>query len=212
MSRSISRAFAGACRLCTGKCFLGWSDRFGGAKTELGAQLRLLRTSLLSFSLIVCILLSSLLCCSGPLRPEPTHPTHMKADMPLEVSLSMSALSEPAGTFTLTLSAMPLMNAPLLTLDLILPDGLVVTSGVAHWEGAVAHGELKTLSLTMVVPDAAHYEVRGMATIALSDGARFVQADSVIVSTSPSAPQSSPGRLKRGRHQERILEFQGHTR
>jgi len=136
----------------------------------------------------------------------------MKADMPLEVSLSMRALSEPAGTFTLTLSAMPLMDAPLLTLDLILPDGLVTTSGTEHWEGPVARGELKTLSLTIVVPDAAHYEVRGMATITFSDSTRFVRADSVIVSTSPSAPKSSHGRSKRGRHQERLLEFQGHTR
>jgi len=107
---------------------------------------------------------------------------------------------------------MPLMDAPLLTLDLILPDGLVTTSGTEHWEGPVARGELKTLSLTIVVPDAAHYEVRGMATITFSDSTRFVRADSVIVSTSPSAPKSSHGRSKRGRHQERLLEFQGHTR
>jgi hypothetical protein len=107
---------------------------------------------------------------------------------------------------------MPLIYAPLLTLAIILPDGLVVTSGAHHWEGPVAHGELKTLSLTVVVPDAAHYEVRGMVTIAFSDGARFVQADSVSISTSPSPPKSSHGRVKRGRHQERILEFQGHTR
>jgi hypothetical protein len=104
------------------------------------------------------------------------------------------------------------MNAPLLTLAFVLPDGLIVTSGTEHWEGPAAHGELKTLSLTIVVPDAASYEVRGMATIAFSDGARLVQADSVIVSTAPSSPKSSHGQLKRGRHQERILEFQGHTR
>ena len=136
----------------------------------------------------------------------------MKANIPLEVSLSMRALFEPTGTFALTLSAMPLMNAPLLTLDLILPDGLTVTSGTEHWEGPVAHGELKTLSLTIAVPDAAPYEVRGMATITFADGARFVQADSVTVSTSPSPPKSSHGSIKQGRQQERILEFQGHTR
>lgn len=164
--------------------------------------------------IMVCIsLLGGLASCGKTPEAEPGAQRQRKVQAPLEVRLSMTDKPAAGAALFLTLTAVPLIDAPSLKMTFALPDGLTLLSAVDTWEGAVAQGGVQELRIRVLFPDAAgHYEVMGLVSIALPDGTRFTQAATLTLSAAEEERVSTPKALKRGRYQEPIVEFQGRTR
>jgi len=165
-------------------------------------------------------------------RDDPIHVTQAikspKPQVPVVVRLSMQDIPSLGGTVHLTLEVKPLMDAPLIRMGFILPEGLEIVSGQSSWIGQMGQGEIKTLEIMARIGDEKRYIVQGMATLQQQEGRSYTGVDSLVIdlerkgrtqigidtlTPDPESQDREKGQsnpiIKKSRDHKDVMEFKG---
>jgi len=141
-----------------------------------------------------------------------------KPQSPVEVKLSLQGTPSVGEIVRLTLEVKPLIEAPLIRIAFILPEGLEAISGEPSWAGTLAQGEMKTVEITARLTIEKQYIVQGMATLEQQPGRTYTAVDSLtinlqrqggtVVGVDQVQAKSTPA-VKKSRDNRDLIEFKG---
>ncbi|MGH7272958.1 MAG: hypothetical protein ACREIQ_00670 [Nitrospiria bacterium] len=100
---------------------------------------------------------------------------------PLEIELELGGIPQVGGEVPVLLKVRSLMDAPLVKILCILPDGVELISGPVSWEGELAAGSLKEMTLTLKMREAGRYLIRATSTIEYPGWARMGKAAALLI-------------------------------
>jgi hypothetical protein len=120
----------------------------------------------------------------------------------------------PGGTVRLTLQVRPLIDAPLIRIDFILPEDTERIAGEPSWAGPMAQGEIRTLEITVRLTEEKRYVVQGIATFQQQDGISYTGIDSLVIDLERAdhggqfgISSQSPKSSKKSRDNKDVIEF-----
>ncbi|MGH7274149.1 MAG: hypothetical protein ACREIQ_06825 [Nitrospiria bacterium] len=139
-----------------------------------------------------------------------------KPQTPVEVKLSMQDTPSAGGTVRLTMQVRPLIEAPLISMEFILPEDMERIAGEPSWAGPMAQGEIRTLEITVHLIEEKRYVVQGIATLQQQEGTSYTGIDSLVIDLERSdhggqygISTQSPKSIKQSRDEKDVIEFKG---
>ena len=119
-------------------------------------------------------------CTSGSTRDaEP--PKVAKPQPPVEVRLSFQGTPSPGARLDVTMHVRSLIDAPLITMKWILPEGVELDGQPSSWTASMRSGDVRVFRATVRLPDAQRYVIEGFATIQQGDGTTYAGVDSLVI-------------------------------
>ena len=139
-----------------------------------------------------------------------------KPQTPVEVKLSVQDTPAPGGTVRLTMQVRPLIDAPFIRMDFILPENIERIAGEPSWAGPMAQGEIRTLEITVRLTEEKRYVVQGIATLQQQEGISYTGIDSLVIDLERAdhgrqygISSQSPKSIKKSRDEKDVIEFKG---
>ena len=131
---------------------------------------------------------------------------------PLEIELELGGIPEVGGEIPVLLKVRSLMDAPVVKVLCILPDGVELISGLDNWEGALTAGSLKEMTLTLKVSAPGRYLIRATATIEYPGGAKMGKGAALLIDLEKEAkekvrPEKKGPPIRKGKDGQDIGDF-----
>lgn len=119
-------------------------------------------------------------CTNGTTR-DTEHSKAAKPQPPVEVRLSFLGTPSPGTTLDVTMRVRSLIDAPLITMKWILPEGVASDGHPSLWTASMQSGEVRDFHASVRLPDAQRYVIEGIATIQQGDGTSYAGVDSLVI-------------------------------
>jgi hypothetical protein len=134
-------------------------------------------------------------CTNGTTRD--TEPSKAeKPQPPVEVRLSFQGTPSPGASLDVTMRVRPLIDAPLVTMKWVLPEGVESDGQPSPWTASMRSGEFQEFHAAIRLPDAKRYVIEGIATIQQRDGTSYAGIDSLVIEL--GAQQEKPRKSATG--------------
>lgn len=119
-------------------------------------------------------------CTNNPTRVA-EHSKVAKPQPPVEVRLSFQGSPALGAPLDVTMRVRSLIDAPLITMKWIFPEGVEPDVQPSSWTASMRSGEVREFHSIVRFPDAKRYVIEGIATIQQEDGSRSAGVDSLVI-------------------------------
>lgn len=105
----------------------------------------------------------------------------VKPMAPLKVEIGLGAAPQVGGEFPVLLKVGSMMDAPLVKVQCILPEGVVVISGEDTWEGELKEGSVKEMTVILSVRKPGKYLIRAVVEIEYPGGSHIGREVTLLI-------------------------------
>ncbi|HLB02586.1 MAG TPA: hypothetical protein VJM77_05585 [Nitrospiria bacterium] len=105
----------------------------------------------------------------------------VKPLVPLEIELELGGIPQVGGGVPVLLKVRSMMDAPMVKVLCILPEGVELISGPDSWEGELMAGSSKEMTITLKMGEPGKYLIRATATIEYPGGARMGKTAALLI-------------------------------
>ena len=131
---------------------------------------------------------------------------------PLEIELELGGIPQVGGEVPVLVKVRSMMDAPLVKIRCILPEGVEMVSGLDTWEGELTAGSLKEMTLTLKVSAPGRYLIRATATIEYPGGAKMGKGAALLIDLEKEAkekvrPEKKGPPIRKGKDGQDIGDF-----
>ncbi len=136
-------------------------------------------------------------CTNGTTR-DTEHSKAEKPQPPVEVRLSFQGAPSPGVPFDVTMRVRSLIDAPLVTMKWILPEGAESDGPQNSWTASMRSGEAQEFHAAIRLPGEKRSVIEGIATIQQRDGPSYAGVDSLVIDlgATQEKPRESIGGVK----------------
>jgi hypothetical protein len=123
----------------------------------------------------------ALMGCTNGTTPDTELSKAEKPQPPVEIRLSFQGTPSPGTSLDVTMRVRPLIDAPLVTMKWVLPEGVESDGQPSPWTASMRSGEFQEFHAAIRLPDAKRYVIEGIATILQGDGTSYAGIDSLVI-------------------------------
>jgi hypothetical protein len=100
---------------------------------------------------------------------------------PLEIELELGGIPQVGGEVPVFLKVRSMIDAPLVKVLCILPDGVELISGLDTWEGELTAGSPKEMTITLKMGEPGKYLIRATGTIEYPGWAKMGKTAALLI-------------------------------
>jgi len=100
---------------------------------------------------------------------------------PLEVNLELQGTPQVSGEVQVLVKVRVILDAPKVKIRCILPKGVTLVSGEDNWEGEMAAGSLKEMTLILKLDEPGQHLIRAIAAIEYPGGAKISKGGTLLI-------------------------------
>ena len=131
-----------------------------------------------------------------------------KPNVPITLEAKASGVAEVGSPVLVSIEARPTVAAPLFTVEVRPPEGVVVQAGLLQWEGPLNKEQKKEHTVTLSLSERKRKVVTVLAGIHFNDGSRVYKAAEVVLEPTGTFKASPPGVII-DRGGARVIEHKG---